>query len=117
MAYRRARAACRAGDDVAALLAVAVGALLASPVSWSHHWVWCVPLVMLLVQQRRWLAVGFGAAAFLMAPLTLSPLGVLAWAPTWLWQLFAAVMPAFGLWWLLAEEASVGRAGDRCSDR
>jgi alpha-1,2-mannosyltransferase len=26
----------------------AVTALLVSPVSWTHHWVWCVPLVLLL---------------------------------------------------------------------
>ncbi|MER6029648.1 hypothetical protein [Streptomyces sp. NPDC001851] len=28
--------------------ACAVTALLANPVSWTHHWVWCVPLVPLL---------------------------------------------------------------------
>lgn len=26
----------------------AVTALLVSPVSWSHHWVWCVPVTLLL---------------------------------------------------------------------
>jgi alpha-1,2-mannosyltransferase len=31
-----------------AVCACAVTALLVSPVSWSHHWVWCVPLVLLL---------------------------------------------------------------------
>ncbi|MEU2717165.1 glycosyltransferase 87 family protein [Streptomyces sp. NPDC007205] len=31
-----------------AVCACAVTALLASPVSWTHHWVWCVPLVLLL---------------------------------------------------------------------
>ncbi|MGW7405413.1 glycosyltransferase 87 family protein [Streptomyces sp. NPDC054833] len=31
-----------------AVPACAVTALLISPVSWSHHWVWCVPLVLLL---------------------------------------------------------------------
>ncbi|MFD9003799.1 glycosyltransferase 87 family protein [Streptomyces sp. NPDC059582] len=31
-----------------AVIACAVTALLVSPVSWSHHWVWCVPLVLLL---------------------------------------------------------------------
>jgi alpha-1,2-mannosyltransferase len=39
VAVRRARAA---GDDLAALLAAAAAGLLASPVSWSHHWVWAV---------------------------------------------------------------------------
>ncbi len=28
--------------------ACAATALLVSPVSWSHHWVWCVPMVLLL---------------------------------------------------------------------
>ncbi|MFF5440984.1 glycosyltransferase 87 family protein [Streptomyces achromogenes] len=31
-----------------AVCSCAVTALLVSPVSWSHHWVWCVPLVLLL---------------------------------------------------------------------
>ncbi|WP_398655605.1 glycosyltransferase 87 family protein [Streptomyces shenzhenensis] len=31
-----------------AVAACAVTALLISPVSWSHHWVWCVPVVLLL---------------------------------------------------------------------
>lgn len=36
--------------------ACAVTGLLASPVTWTHHWVWCVPLMALLyVQTRRWL--------------------------------------------------------------
>ncbi|MFD8819628.1 glycosyltransferase 87 family protein [Streptomyces sp. NPDC059627] len=31
-----------------AVASCAVTALLISPVSWSHHWVWCVPVVLLL---------------------------------------------------------------------
>nr|WP_235978615.1 glycosyltransferase 87 family protein [Streptomyces lycii] len=41
-------AALLAGLDAWAVLACAMTALLISPVSWSHHWVWCVPLVLLL---------------------------------------------------------------------
>ncbi|MEU5834251.1 glycosyltransferase 87 family protein [Streptomyces diacarni] len=50
-------------------VACAVTALLISPISWSHHWVWCVPLVLLLGAEahrrasRRWAA----AAAATMA--------------------------------------------------
>jgi alpha-1,2-mannosyltransferase len=32
----------RRGDDLAALLVTASAALLVSPVSWTHHWVWVV---------------------------------------------------------------------------
>jgi alpha-1,2-mannosyltransferase len=49
-----ARRQLRIGDDVAALTAVAVGGLLASPLSWTHHWVWGVPAIMVLVSRRHW---------------------------------------------------------------
>lgn len=48
---RRARAS---GDDVLALLAIATWGLLASPVSWSHHWVWIVPAALYFVHHRHW---------------------------------------------------------------
>lgn len=45
-----------------AAVACAVTTLLISPISWSHHWVWCLPLLLLLGAEaqrrgsRRWLA-------------------------------------------------------------
>ncbi|MEU3449558.1 glycosyltransferase 87 family protein [Streptomyces thermolilacinus] len=36
------------GDRPVAVVACAVTALLVSPISWSHHWVWCVPALILL---------------------------------------------------------------------
>jgi alpha-1,2-mannosyltransferase len=30
------------------VLSCAITALLISPISWTHHWIWCVPLVVLL---------------------------------------------------------------------
>jgi len=44
-----------AGDDLAAVTVVAVGSLLVSPISWTHHWVWVVPV--LVVMARRGLRV------------------------------------------------------------
>jgi alpha-1,2-mannosyltransferase len=38
----------RHGRPALGLLCAAVTALLVSPVSWSHHWVWCVPLLAVL---------------------------------------------------------------------
>ncbi len=38
--------ATRADDRTAALLAVQFTGLLVSPVSWSHHWVWVLPLLV-----------------------------------------------------------------------
>ncbi|MGN9759015.1 glycosyltransferase 87 family protein [Streptomyces sp. SD31] len=36
------------GQRAWAVTSCAVTALLISPVSWSHHWVWCLPVVLLL---------------------------------------------------------------------
>ncbi|MFI9271489.1 glycosyltransferase 87 family protein [Kitasatospora sp. NPDC052896] len=35
------------------LLCCATTTLLVSPVSWSHHWVWCVPLTLLVAAEAR----------------------------------------------------------------
>jgi alpha-1,2-mannosyltransferase len=37
------------GQPVAAMLVTAFLGLLVSPVSWSHHWVWVVPLIVFLL--------------------------------------------------------------------
>ncbi|MCT2590408.1 glycosyltransferase 87 family protein [Streptomyces sp. N2-109] len=54
-----------------AALACAATALLISPFSWSHHWVWCVPMVLLVATEalRRgspawWCGAGVGALLF-----------------------------------------------------
>ncbi|MEU6675979.1 glycosyltransferase 87 family protein [Streptomyces sp. NPDC046925] len=58
------RAALR-GEHARAAVACAATALLVSPVSWSHHWVWCVPMALLLWTEAvrrggraRWAATG-----------------------------------------------------------
>ncbi|WP_439656658.1 glycosyltransferase 87 family protein [Lentzea sp. HUAS TT2] len=47
------RAAVRAGDTLSAVITVQVFGLLVSPISWSHHWLWVIPLVLWLVYGRR----------------------------------------------------------------
>jgi alpha-1,2-mannosyltransferase len=54
VAARRAR---NDGDDVCAVLAIAAWGLLASPVSWSHHWVWILPATLYLWQRSRWMLI------------------------------------------------------------
>ncbi|WP_191465630.1 glycosyltransferase 87 family protein [Nocardioides campestrisoli] len=43
----------RAGDDLGGVVAIAATGLLVSPISWTHHWVWCVPLLVLGWQRSR----------------------------------------------------------------
>ncbi|MGW3727292.1 glycosyltransferase 87 family protein [Streptomyces sp. NPDC000851] len=47
------------GERAWAVACCAVTALLVCPVSWSHHWVWCVPVVLVLAARgHRAVAVG-----------------------------------------------------------
>ena len=53
-------AASRSGQELLGVTAAAVTGLLISPVSWTHHWVWVVPLLG-LVAVPRW-SIGLRAA-------------------------------------------------------
>ena len=53
-------------EQMLALLLVALFGLVVSPVSWSHHWVWALPTVLVaavLAYRRRNIALGVLAAA------------------------------------------------------
>ncbi|QEU94421.1 glycosyltransferase 87 family protein [Streptomyces kanamyceticus] len=64
-------AAALRGERAWAALSCAATALLVSPVSWSHHWVWCVPMLLLLGAEAarrggrvRWAVAGAASLAF-----------------------------------------------------
>lgn len=57
----------RRGDRVLGTGLAAMAMLLASPVSWSHHWVWAVPVALVLWERSRWAAAAW-AAVFVAAP-------------------------------------------------
>ena len=65
----------RLADDIGAMLALALAGLLASPISWSHHWVWVVPAIMYAVAARRFLVAWLVAGVFYLAPMWLLPAG------------------------------------------
>lgn len=50
----------RRGEADLALVLGALAMLLASPVSWSHHWVWAAPAVVVLARRSRVVAVAWG---------------------------------------------------------
>jgi len=66
----RARAAHRAGDELAAVALVGLAGLLVSPVSWIHHAVWIVPVTGVLLgdgrSRRQWIAWGGVMLVFLL---------------------------------------------------
>ena len=94
------RARHHRGDDLGALVVTAAAGLLVSPVSWNHHYVWCVPALVWLVRRARapaasrrsgtparwWVAVILTLVVFVSGPYRFFPHGddrELAW--TW-WQ-------------------------------
>lgn len=68
------------GQHLNAMLSLAMIALLCSPVSWSHQWVWAVVILITLLPRergtiRQWLPVGSGVFIFGVGFLWLLPNG------------------------------------------
>lgn len=62
----------RKGDRVLGACLGALAMLLASPVSWSHHWVWAVPIALALWPRNR-VAAAAWAAVFVARPILWPP--------------------------------------------
>jgi alpha-1,2-mannosyltransferase len=62
----------RRGDRVLGACLGALAMLLASPVSWSHHWVWAVPLALALWPRSRTAAI-LWTAVFVARPILWPP--------------------------------------------
>jgi len=108
------------GDDLGGMLVMAFAGVLASPISWTHHWVWVVPLACLLARRARRPvpAVAALAAVFTGWSLQLVPSGgtnELSWTPVQMVLGNAYVLAAIGaaivLWY--REISSSASAGSR----
>ena len=58
----------RADDRVLATCLGALAMLIVSPISWSHHWVWVVPVALVLWERSRWACVAW-VAVFMARPI------------------------------------------------
>jgi alpha-1,2-mannosyltransferase len=74
------RRVLKAEQSVLALICVAMFGLVVSPVSWSHHWVWVLPTVLvtgIVAYRQRHVALGVVAAAgvalMIWTPIPLMP--------------------------------------------
>lgn len=99
-----------AGEPVLALICVALFGLVVSPVSWSHHWVWMLPAVVVageLAYRRRTVAIGVlataGAALMVWSPISLLPEHHEETASGWRQLVGVSYM-----WWALAVIATAG---------
>lgn len=88
----------RARTDRQGVLVIALTALLISPISWSHHWVWCVPLIAVLYAEHGPRPAAATAAVFAARTLWLVPhQGDLDLRLPWWQQPFASPYPLLGL--------------------
>ena len=73
----------RRGDPPLGTCLAAIAMLVASPIAWSHHWVWAVPIALVLWERRRWMAVAW-TAVFVARPILWPPWGEdreFGWSP------------------------------------
>ena len=105
-----ARRVLRAGEPTLAVICIALFGLVTSPVSWSHHWVWMLPTVVVtavLAWRRRNVVMAVvsaaGAALMVWTPIDLMPKHHEVTAP--LWRQLAGVSY---LWWALATLVAAG---------
>lgn len=88
----------RAASGARGVLVTALTALLVSPISWSHHWVWCVPLLAVLIAEGRHRTAAAVTAVFLARTLWLVPhQGPLDLQLPWWQQALASPYPLLGL--------------------
>ncbi|MGA4839449.1 glycosyltransferase 87 family protein [Streptomyces sp. G45] len=116
-----AAVASRRGRELVAVCVVGVLTLVCSPLSWTHHWVWIAPVLVLagdaaLRQRtaRAWLWTGGLFALFAAWPIRIDgfgtwdpsrpllPYGILWYVPHWHreldWDPFHAVVGNFYVW-------------------
>jgi alpha-1,2-mannosyltransferase len=79
------------GNDVAGLVCIAFASLLASPISWTHHWVWAVVALFVLVQGRHRVAAALLGVIFVIGPMWFAPRGQLLELQHNWWQVAACL--------------------------
>ncbi|MEU6197865.1 glycosyltransferase 87 family protein [Streptomyces sp. NPDC047061] len=108
----RARAHRSPGSDRWGILLTAFTALLVCPISWSHHWVWCVPLLAVLLAEGRMLLAAGTALVFTARTLWLVPhQGDRDLHLPWWQQPLASPYPLLGLALLAGAAAVLRRRG------
>ncbi|MGY5057179.1 glycosyltransferase 87 family protein [Streptomyces sp. 900105755] len=116
--FLAARARRVHGSDRWGILLTAFTALLVCPISWSHHWVWCVPLLAVLRAEGRTLLAATAALLFTARTMWLVPhQGDLDLHLPWWQQACAAPYPLLGLALLAGAALALRRRSGSLADR
>ncbi|MFI2841285.1 glycosyltransferase 87 family protein [Mycolicibacterium sp. PDY-3] len=117
--HRAVRADPHGDSAVLGLLCVAMFGLAVSPVSWSHHWVWVLPTVLVTAvvgYRTRTVALlvisAIGVALTVWTPITLMPAHNETSVSPWL-----RVVGGSYLWWALAVIVVIGAVTPRLARR
>ena len=120
----RLQVTSEADDEAGLVLTLQVGVvmvlgLLVSPISWSHHWVWCLPALMSVgVATWRWRSTALGLAA--IAGVLVFVLSMQWWFPEQNhveqnWPFWAKVVGSSYTWWALGCGSALWWASGRRS--
>lgn len=109
-AHRALRSDPHGDAAVLALICVAMFGLVVSPVSWSHHWVWVLPTVVVTA------VVGYRTRTVALLVLSVVGLALTVWTPITLMpahnetsvSLWLRLAGGSYLWWALALIAVIG---------
>lgn len=105
--------AARARRESHGVLLAACTVLLVCPISWTHHWVWCVPLLVVLLAEGRTRTAVPVALVFTARTMWLVPHeGTRDLELAWWQQPLAAAYPLLALGLLIAYDSATGR---RCA--
>jgi alpha-1,2-mannosyltransferase len=114
-----ARRALKADEPVLALICVAMFGLVVSPVSWSHHWVWALPAVLVCA------VVAYRHRHAVLGLVTLAGIALMVWTPIPLMpehqetaaSLWRQLAGGSYLWWALAVIVVAGTVSARTTER
>ena len=120
----RLQVTSEADDEGGLVLTLQVGVvmvlgLLVSPISWSHHWVWCLPALMSVgTATWRWRSTALGLAA--IAGVLVFVLSMQWWFPEQNhveqnWPFWAKVVGSSYTWWALGCGSALWWASGRRS--
>ena len=107
------------GQPVLALICVAMFGLVVSPVSWSHHWVWVLPTLLVTT------VVAYRLRNVALAAVTAAGIALMVWTPITLMpehhetaaSLWRQLAGGSYVWWAIAVIAVAGTVSARSADR
>ena len=115
-----ARRTLKADQPVLALICVAMFGLVVSPVSWSHHWVWVLPTVLVtavVAYRQRQAALALVSAAGIVLMVSGTPIPLMPEHHETAASLWRQLLGGSYVWWAIAVIIVAGTVSVRPAQR